>query len=515
MKLRKLIISAAVTLASAVCFGAVSAQAVTLPSVDGKYSATTESIKITLNSQPRDNEEILERYVYVDNIGYSSKPANTTFKKTGLKPGKDYTFSFSEVYRNKSTGAVRAALSKEVKLCTQPETPVIESMTATDTTVKIQWKKQTASSGFKVYAVNKDGTLKWLASIRSNAAVSYVVKGLDNLTEYSFGVKAYKNFGTDDFKNSAAAVGTVRTLKHPEAATSKDKPGIIELKKDTMSLPDSAGNSVMVRAGFYSGYKKNAGTYVVAVGYGGKAIPYTDANIDVKYVNNEKHTILSTGSISQYQDGKDYPNGCGPTSVDILINHELRIPNGDPAIGKNTLISMYRNDDRVKKFCFATNYWCISEGTYNKGGVSVIVDDFAKEYGRKAVYFDTGTINAVSNYDRRIKIMEKIDSELAKGHRVLACVSHTSDRSTGLTTHDYVTGEYTHCIVITAETSSTGGYYFIADSVYSEAYPYAVNGNKYYYGLTKALKSDIAKAVMRVEGIIPDDELCRGLVFIK
>ena len=111
--------------------------------------------------------------------------------------------------------------------------------------------------------------------------------------------------------------------------------------------------------------------------------------------------------------------------------------------------------------------------------------------------------------------MEKIDSELAKGHRVLACVSHTSDRSTGLTTHDYVTGEYTHCIVITAETSSTGGYYFIADSVYSEAYPYAVNGNKYYYGLTKALKSDIAKAVMRVEGIIPDDELCRGLVFIK
>ena len=134
-----------------------------------------------------------------------SLKANTSYKyavRTFIKSGKNTYYS-----------TYTAALS--VKTAPAAVTG-LEVTAAKDTTVALKWNAAAGAAGYEV-AVLKNG--KWTVA-GTTSGTSYTVKGLSNLTEYSFKVRAYgvvskKNVyssycGAVKTKTVFSAVGTLR-----------------------------------------------------------------------------------------------------------------------------------------------------------------------------------------------------------------------------------------------------------------------------------------------------------------
>lgn len=509
MNFLKSITALAVGIFAAVTFS-VSASAAERAEIGEDLKCSSNSITVSFNAHTDEDEAVKQVYVFANGEGREADPTKNSFTVTDLEPSTKYQLAIMTIIENSKTHEIRSSLSDGVVCYTHPSETSITSHIADSQSISLIWKKVENADGYIVYRKSSDGTLTEVVSLEGSDNVKYVADNLKRVTSYTYVVKTYKDFGDGEYTALSSGVSvTEKTLDHPEAPTSKDKPGLVRLNKDMKTIPDKNGNFKMLRKGIYTGYRVNDSTYMIACGYGEVAVAYDDSSLDVMAVSSNANSILSTGAISQLGEGTSHPNGCGPTAATIIMAHELFIPNGDAAVSKNTVISNYRYDSRVGKFSYG-QYWCVENGTALQNGVKVILDDYAKQYGKKAVYFDTAKITGATYAERQSKLIAKIDSELAAGHRVLACVKHTSDNTGSSTKHDYL-GEDTHYIVICGETGGEDGKYYIADPLYSEKSSYPVNKGIYYYGLEERSKSHMAQSIMAVNG----EYLIRGLVFIS
>ncbi len=497
MKLRKIFISSLLIVLTVLSVCSFPASAVNRTAIGYKYYNSSDYIKITLETNPADNEVATQNIVFINGVGYPAAGSAASFKKDRLASGREYKISLMTTYFNIKSGKKRTSLSEEVSYATKPLKTAITKRSTTYNSITLTWSAVKNCDGYKIYNVLDDGSLKTIKTIKGKNNTSCTVTGLKSSTKYKYAVKALKYFENGTRYTVSEPVYTTNTTKpHPEISTSKTKLGIIRLNSDTVSKPDASGNKVTLRKGIYTGYKKDDFTYVLAVGYGGKYMPYDNKSIDVLYAADSTNSILSSGSISMHAQGKDYSMGCGPTAACILINHELKIPNGDSTVSKNTIFDKYRYDSRVEKFSYGSNFG-VTDGVPNKTCVAVIVDDYAKQYGKRAYYYDTGAVTG-SQTERENKIIDMIDKELAAGHRVLPLIAHNSYNENGLTKHNYL-GTSTHYVVLTGETSGRGGNYYIAEPDHWEARPYSTNGSKYYYGLNERTKREIARSIIKTE----------------
>lgn len=510
MKIRKLFISTITGLAAAMSFtltaSAENARAEILP----QFTNTNNSVTINFDLHAEADEKVRETFVFVNGEGRQGDPAKSSFTVDSLAEATEYKLAMMSVFENTKTGSIRSTLSDSTVVCTAPSETSITKHSADSQSIELNWKAVPSTEGYILYFKDSFGELKNIATLVGSNNVKYTINNLKRSTDYTIVIKTYKNYnGGKSCTLSQGVTVTEKTLDHPEAPTSREKAGIIRLNSDTKTIPDRYGAYQVLRRGLYTGYRASDAAYKVSCGYGELLIPYSDSNVDVIAVSSNANSILSTGAISQLAQGMSYPNGCGPTAANILIAHELFIPNGDASVvDKNTLISNYRYDSRVGKYAYG-QYWCVTSGTKLNNGVKVIVDDYAKKFGKKAVYFDTASVTGYTFTERQNKVIAKIDSELAAGHRVLACVKHRSDDSSGTTKHNYL-GSYTHYVVICGETADNRGKYYIADPYYSENNAYPANGNMYFYGLEERNKSEISQSIMSIT-----DREIRGLVFIS
>jgi len=510
MQLRKKFFGAIVGMAAAIGFSLTASAENVRAEISPSFTNTNSTVTIDYDLHSEADEKVLETFVFVNGEGRQVDPSKTSFTIDSLNEATEYKLNMMSVFENTKTGSIRSTLSENYVVCTSPSDTTITKHAADSQSIELNWKKIPTTEGYILYFKDSSGNLTPITTLIGADNVKYTVNNLKRNTSYTVVIKTYKNYnGGANCIVSRGTDVTEKTLDHPEASTSKDKAGIIRINSDTKTIPDKNGAYQVLRRGLYTGYRISDVAYKVSCGYGEVLIPYSNSNVDVVAVSSNANSILTTGAISQLGQGISYPNGCGPTAANILIAHELFIPNGDASVvNKNTIISNYRYDSRVGKFAYG-QYWCISSGTKLNTGVKVIVDDYAKKYGKKAVYFDTASVSGYTFAERQSKVIAKIDSELAAGHRILACVKHRSDDSSGVTTHNYL-GAYTHYVVICAETGDNSGKYYIADPYYSEKNSSPVNGGMYYYGLEERSKSEITQSIMS----ITDSEI-RGLVFIS
>lgn len=282
---------------------------------------------------------------------------------------------------------------------------------------------------------------------------------------------------------------------------------VLYLKQDSQSLQYQDKTKSVLKKGYYTGYKLSDNWYYVASNNEYKIVPAS--RIQVKANTSSANKILPTGTISQLGEGIYYGNGCGPTCVTMVADWEL-----NKKLTKNEVIAYYRQS-RFNAFVrFSStendrNTWCYSKGNGTPNyGVQYMVDTYAKTINKGSFYYNT--LNKTQN-----QIIDEIDALLKNGHRVIACVKHESSETGTFngTIHNY-SGRYTHWIVITAETGSRTGNYYIADPLYADnandgKYT-SINGNKYYYGLEERSKSEIAKSI---QGITSNK--IAGLITVK
>lgn len=509
MGFKKLLFSLIVGISSALTFSLTANAESKHAEISNSFNNTNDSITISFNAHANNDETVKDLYVFVNGEGRQADPKSESFKITSLKEATEYKITLMTVYSNSKTGETRSNLSNEVVFCTCPSETKIISCNTDSQSISLEWEKVSACDGYTIYQKDSTtGKLSNVSHLRGADNTRYTIDNLKRNTSYTYVITTAKFYNGGLCSTSRGVSVTEKTLDHPEAPTSRAKPGLLRIKGDTRTIPDENGNYVVIRRGIYTGYRADDNTYMVSCAYGDSPIPYSDDNVDVIAVSSNANSILSTGSISQLGQGVSHPNGCGPTAAAILIAHELFIPNGDATVSKNTIINDYRYDSRVGKFSYG-QYWCVSSGTYMNNGVKVIVNDYAKKYGKKAVYYDPAFIVGNTFAERQNKLIDKIDSELAAGHRIIACVRHVSNNSSGVTQHNYL-GAYTHYVVICAETGGRNGKYYIADPFYSEKTPYAINNGVYYYGLEERSKAEMSQSIMYV-----GDYLIRGIVFIS
>lgn len=276
---------------------------------------------------------------------------------------------------------------------------------------------------------------------------------------------------------------------------------VLYLKQDSQSVKSNGLTTSALRKGYYIGYKLNANQYIVATNRTYKIVPAS--RIKVEASNTSANKILLTGAISQLGENTYYAYGCGPACVTMVADWEL---------GKNLSKDSVINYFRQSKFNAAVRFsatesdrktWCYGNGNGTPNtGVQYMVHTYATAAKKSSFYYST--LGKSQN-----QIIDEIDALLKNGHRVIACVKHKSTARTNGMDHNYL-GAYTHWVVITAETGSRSGNYYIADPYYAEQSKYKINGNNYYYGLEKRTKTEMARSI---QGITSNK--IAGLITVK
>lgn len=117
-----------------------------------------------------------------------SKQSTVSWKNTGLKTGRKYTYKICAVEGNNSSAfsATKAATPTLSK-------PAVSKLTAGKKCITVKWSKVTGASGYKIYrSTKKNSGYKVVKTVKSGTTVSWKNTGLKKGTKYYYKVKAYR-----------------------------------------------------------------------------------------------------------------------------------------------------------------------------------------------------------------------------------------------------------------------------------------------------------------------------------
>lgn len=301
-------------------------------------------------------------------------------------------------------------------------------------------------------------------------------------------------------------ISSAETLKAKAYSTSKSNPAIVELTKDTNThvynsskkiyeyQPNNSDTKIL-RKGYYTGYQIDSTHWRLDCGYGSRVIPmyldssHTQLRVKVQRTgsyNSKTKTwdnrVNRLGTISQLGENARYECACGPTSVLMLLTHEL----GDDTYNRVQFINKYKQQV-IKNYSsqiygYASGWGVTSGGSFNIN--TFLLNQELKRTGLSAKY---------ETFRARLSSSSQLDTYLNNGHRLVAGILHQTVTENGLAKnyYDYAHRKFGHYVVIVAEEGGSNGYYYIADPYYYERSPYQINRGMYYYGLEKVKKTDV------------------------
>lgn len=193
------------------------------------------------------------------------KDAEYTVQK--LTAGTVYKFRV-KAYKKVDGKTLWSEATSTLKTATKPATPKnLTASSVSDNSITITWSKVKGATGYRVYKYNAE-TKKW-EKIKTTTEKNYTVKGLEELTEYKFRVKAYKKVDDVILWGQATATFKAITEKYPNSKVVTQTDGGIKLKEITSSEAKKIKNS--------------SGMFIAYDSYEGKS---ADGKTIVVYVNN-------------------------------------------------------------------------------------------------------------------------------------------------------------------------------------------------------------------------------------
>ena len=134
-----------------------------------------------------------------------------SYKDTGLSIGKTYKYKVKAYVKSGSTTYWGVA-SSTITTSTKPAKVTIKSASKSKTAVRLNWKKVTGASGYKIQQYNAS-TKKWttIKTIRSGSTLTYRISGLKSGTVYKYRIRAYRKVNGKTFFGAYSATKKVTT----------------------------------------------------------------------------------------------------------------------------------------------------------------------------------------------------------------------------------------------------------------------------------------------------------------
>lgn len=319
-KLISVLLALAMLFSSVICVPAIQAYAASLskPTVTLTNTAPT-TIKVSWKKVSGATKYTVYRATSKNGTYKALKTTTSTYySSTKLTCGKTYYFKVKAVSGSKS--ATSSVVSKKAV----PAKVTGLGTTATCSTIKLSWSKQSGVSGYQIYyKTTKNGSYKKLASTSSN---TYTVKGLSVGKTRYYKVRSYKKVGSKYYYGSFSAVKTVKTAhspstswkitKEPTCSATGTKVNTCKYCKKTYSVTIAKDASAHA---FGSETKTDKNGFKVEVcsicGAQGKVVDYTC------YIDLSNETV-SVGAMAEF--GKSASNTTGVNDkLDLTPSDDL------------------------------------------------------------------------------------------------------------------------------------------------------------------------------------------------
>lgn len=180
-----------------------------------------------------------------------------------LTAGTVYKFRV-KAYKKVDGKTLWSEATSTLKTATKPATPKnLTASSVSDNSITITWSKVKGATGYRVYKYNAE-TKKW-EKIKTTTEKNYTVKGLEELTEYKFRVKAYKKVDNVILWGQATATFKAITEKYPNSKVVTKTDGGVKLYEITSDTAKKIKNSdsTFVRYPAYEGKSADGKTVVV------------------------------------------------------------------------------------------------------------------------------------------------------------------------------------------------------------------------------------------------------------
>ncbi|MCD8096164.1 MAG: fibronectin type III domain-containing protein [Ruminococcus sp.] len=188
-----------------------------LPLVTAKtnYVSSTSKIKITWKKSSSATGYRIYRYnsstkkwVKITTIKNNS---TTSYKDTGLKAGTTYKYKVKAYVKISGTNYWGTA-SSTITTSTKPAKVTIKSASKSKTAVRLNWKKVTGATGYKIQRYNSS-TKKWVTikTISSGSTLTYRNSGLKSGTVYKYRIRAYRKVNGKTLFGAYSATKKVTT----------------------------------------------------------------------------------------------------------------------------------------------------------------------------------------------------------------------------------------------------------------------------------------------------------------
>ena len=200
------------------------------------------------------------------------------------------------------------SFAQPVEAASKVSKPTISSVSNTSAGIQVKWKKVKNASGYYVYR-KTSGSYKKIATIKSNATISYVDKKASNGTTYTYKLKAYKGKSTSSYSKT-------KKLKCVKAPT-------IKSVSNASSGVNISWNKVSKASKYRIYYKKgNSWTKLGDT----KSTSYTDKKITNGSTRTYAVRAINGSTFSGYSTAKSYTRITAPTISSVTnVNGGLQI----------------------------------------------------------------------------------------------------------------------------------------------------------------------------------------------
>ena len=122
-------------------------------------------------------------------------------KKTALKPASKYQLRVRAFYTANNGAIAKYGSFSSISAYTLPKTPSVKKITRSKNTLKVNWSKDSAVTGYQIYIANnsKFTSGKKSVTVKKNSTIAYTFKGLKKGKTYYVRMRSYKKVGNSTY----------------------------------------------------------------------------------------------------------------------------------------------------------------------------------------------------------------------------------------------------------------------------------------------------------------------------
>ncbi|MCD8094609.1 MAG: fibronectin type III domain-containing protein [Ruminococcus sp.] len=184
-------------------------------SAKSSYSSTTSAVRINWTKVSGASGYQVQRYNSTTKTWVTIKTitsgSTVTYKNSSLSAGTTYKYRV-RAYKTLNSTKYYGSYSSTITTSTKPAKVTISSASKSTTAIRLNWKKVTGATGYKIQRYNSS-TGKWVTikTISSGSTLTYKNSGLKKGTTYKYRIRAYRKVNGKTLFGAYSAVKSVKT----------------------------------------------------------------------------------------------------------------------------------------------------------------------------------------------------------------------------------------------------------------------------------------------------------------